>query len=60
LITEAGGILALTFSMAREYGIPAVTGVKGLIQSVENGDMIDVNGATGEVRLLRNMIAGRY
>ncbi len=37
-------------AVAREYGIPAVVGVKDATRLLREGEMIEVDGGTGEVR----------
>lgn len=49
VITETGGILSHGAVVSREYGIPAVTGVKNAMQYLKDGDTVTVNGNTGEV-----------
>ncbi len=51
IVTENGGWTSHAFILARELGIPAVTGLKGLIRTVETGDKIFVNGYSGDVIL---------
>ncbi|MBU7015549.1 MAG: hypothetical protein HXS43_12055 [Theionarchaea archaeon] len=51
LVTETGGILSHGAVVSREYGIPAVTGVKNAMQYLRDGDIVTVNGNTGEVRV---------
>jgi pyruvate,water dikinase len=41
-------------TVAREYGIPAVVGVKDATRLLRDGEMIEVDGATGDVRRLGN------
>jgi pyruvate,water dikinase len=50
-IFETGGILAHCSCISREYGIPAVQ-IVGACRSIEDGSTIEVNGDTGEVRIL--------
>lgn len=52
LVMEIGGIMSHGAVVAREYGLPAVVGVKDATRLVRDGEMIEVNGATGEVRRL--------
>ncbi len=52
LVMEIGGIISHGAVVAREYGIPAVVGVKDATRLLRDGEMIEVNGATGEVRRL--------
>lgn len=49
LVTEVGSSLSHGAIIAREYGIPAVTGIKDILRYVSNGDHIIVNGNTGVV-----------
>lgn len=51
LITEHGGWTSHTFILAREVGIPAVTGIKRILHRVENGDSVIVDGFKGEIVL---------
>ncbi len=53
LVMEVGGIMSHGAVVAREYGIPAVVGVKDATRLLRDGEMIEVDGATGEVRRLR-------
>jgi len=52
LVTEIGGILAHGSIVAREYGIPAVMGVNGATQRIEDGQLIAVDGDQGVVTLM--------
>ena len=52
LVMEVGGIMSHGAVVAREYGIPAVVGVKGATRLLRDGEIIEVDGATGEVRRL--------
>ena len=49
LIMEVGGIVSHGAIVAREYGIPAVVGVKEATRILRQGEMVEVNGGTGEV-----------
>ncbi len=50
LVMEVGGIMSHGAVVAREYGIPAVVGVKEATRQLHDGELVEVNGATGEVR----------
>ena len=50
-IFETGGILAHCACISREYGIPAVQ-VIDATKLIEDGSTIEVNGDTGEIRIL--------
>lgn len=48
-ITNIGGHTSHSAIMARAMNIPAVTGLKNIIEKVENGDFIIVDGTAGKV-----------
>ena len=52
LVTEKGGTLAAASGYAREYGIPAVVGIAGLMKAIRNGAIIRVDGTEGTVDLI--------
>jgi pyruvate,water dikinase len=49
LVMEAGGQLSHASVVAREYGLPAVAGVSGVMQKIENGQEIVIDGLSGTV-----------
>jgi pyruvate,water dikinase len=51
LVMEVGGVMSHGAVVAREYGIPAVVGVKGATTAIRNGDEIVVDGYDGTVFL---------
>jgi pyruvate,water dikinase len=52
LVIEVGGQLSHAAIVAREYGIPAVINVPGAMQAIRDGQLIEVDGAAGQVTLL--------
>ncbi len=52
LVTEVGGKLTHGSVIAREYGIPAVTGVVNATKIIKTGQRISVDGTNGYVRIL--------
>jgi len=52
VVTDTGGPLSHCAIVAREYGIPAVVGAATASTSIKDGQTIEVNGDTGEVRVL--------
>ena len=52
LVMEAGGIISHAAIVAREYGIPAIVGVKDATRFIATGDRIMVNADEGIVILL--------
>jgi pyruvate,water dikinase len=49
VVTEVGGLLSHGAVVAREYGIPAVLGVKNATRRLKNGQKITVDGGSGMV-----------
>jgi pyruvate,water dikinase len=52
LVTERGGPLSHACVVAREYGLPAVVGVRGATGALRTGDRVRVDGDQGTVRVL--------
>lgn len=52
LITAEGGRLGGATYYAREQGVPCVTGVKGSMEAICDGQMIRIDGFEGTVTLL--------
>jgi pyruvate,water dikinase len=50
-VAEFGGQLSHTAIVAREYGLPAVVGVRGALKRIREGQEITVDGANGRVLL---------
>lgn len=51
IIMETGGFLSHGAIVAREYGIPAVVNIPGVMNLIQNGDNVVVNGDEGKVYL---------
>lgn len=49
IVMETGGFLSHGATVAREYGIPAVVNIPGVMKVVRDGDSLIVDGDTGEV-----------
>jgi len=52
VVTEMGGILSHAAIVAREYGTPCVVNVRGIIDALEDGDLMEVDGKSGMVRII--------
>jgi pyruvate,water dikinase len=52
LVTEVGGILSHGAIVAREYGIPAVMGVRGITAALSTGQVVQVDGNRGRVQVV--------
>ncbi|KNY27874.1 phosphoenolpyruvate synthase [Pseudobacteroides cellulosolvens] len=51
IIAEKGSLLSHTAIISRELGIPSVVGIKGITQKLKTGDVVYMNGSTGEIRI---------
>ncbi len=45
-----GGVMSHTAIVAREFGLPAVVGVEGLLETINHGDNVEVDPVAGTVR----------
>lgn len=52
IVTDTGGALSHCAIVAREYAIPAVVGATGATLQISDGDLIEVDGDAGTVRIL--------
>jgi pyruvate,water dikinase len=52
VVTDTGGILSHCAVVAREYGIPAVVGTGMATTAIHDGQLLEVNGDTGIVRII--------
>ena len=51
LVLETGGMLSHGAIVSREYGIPAVTGVRHATRQIQSGQVITVDGNRGYIRI---------
>jgi pyruvate,water dikinase len=52
IVLEIGGTLQHGAIVAREYGIPCVSGITGAVDIIRDGQFLEVDGSNGIVRLL--------
>jgi rifampicin phosphotransferase len=52
IVTDTGGALSHSAVVAREYGIPAVVGAGDATAVIRDGDVVEVDGAGGVVRIV--------
>ena len=50
ILVERGSLLSHSAIVSRELGIPAVVGITGLMDTLNDGDIVELNGTTGEIR----------
>ena len=51
-VCDAGGMVAHPAVMAREFGIPGVTGTAVATREIKTGDRLRVDGTNGVVEIL--------
>jgi pyruvate,water dikinase len=56
-VSDVGGIMAHTAIVCREYGLPAVVGTGFATTTIRTGQLIEVDGNTGVVRILEDVTA---
>jgi phosphohistidine swiveling domain-containing protein len=52
VVTEVGGVLSHTAVAAREYGIPAVASLPDATRLLRDGQLVEVDGSSGVVRVI--------
>lgn len=49
VVVEEGAVLQHATTLAREFGVPAVVGLRGATEIFRESERLEVNGDTGEV-----------
>ncbi|MEE9242809.1 MAG: PEP-utilizing enzyme [Mycobacterium sp.] len=57
VVLEVGGPLQHGAIIAREYNLPAVSGISFVTDLIKDGDLLEVDGTNGRVRIVES--AGR-
>ena len=52
ILVERGSLLSHSAIVSRELGIPAIVGITGLNANLKDGDEVEMDGTTGEVKKL--------
>ncbi|MCR4688540.1 MAG: phosphoenolpyruvate synthase [Saccharofermentans sp.] len=53
LISEKGSLLSHTAIISREIGIPSIVGVKDLLDTIQTGDLLEMNGDKGRITIIK-------
>ena len=59
LLVQRGSLLSHSAIVAREMGLPCVVGISGLLSSLVDGDVVEMNGTTGVIRRLESASEGQ-
>jgi pyruvate,water dikinase len=54
IIVERGSLLSHSAIVAREMGKPCIVSVSGLLHRLKTGDEIEMDGSTGEIRIIKS------
>lgn len=55
IIVERGSLLSHSAIVSREMGKPCIVSVTGLLKTLKTGDEIEMDGSTGEIRILEKL-----
>ena len=53
VISEKGSLLSHTAIISRELQIPSIVGVNNLLNTIKSGDIIEMDGATGIITIIK-------
>lgn len=52
VLVQRGSILSHSATLAREMGIPTIVGIASLMDRLQDGDVVEMDGAAGTVRIV--------
>jgi rifampicin phosphotransferase len=52
ILVERGSLLSHSAIVSREMGIPCIVGITGLLQRVKTGDVVEMDGSSGDIKLI--------
>lgn len=52
ILVERGSLLSHSAIVSREMGIPCIVSISGLLRTLKTGDVVRMNGRTGEIQLI--------
>ncbi|MBL8817798.1 MAG: hypothetical protein JNL58_17365 [Planctomyces sp.] len=58
VLVQRGSVLSHSATLAREMSIPTIVGIKGLMDRISDGDLIEMNGSSGTVQVIRSFPSG--
>ncbi len=54
ILVERGSLLSHSAIVARELGIPCIVGITGLLSILKTGDVVEMDGSTGFVKIIKD------
>ncbi|HEY1045948.1 MAG TPA: PEP/pyruvate-binding domain-containing protein [Bacteroidia bacterium] len=52
ILVERGSVLSHAAIVSREMNIPCIVGIKNICNTLKDGDLIEMDGSTGEIKIL--------
>jgi pyruvate,water dikinase len=52
ILVERGSLLSHSAIVSREMGKPCIVGITGLLQQLRTGDLVEMDGASGQVKIV--------
>ena len=52
MICEVGGVTSHIAIICRELSVPCITGIKGILSNLYDGEIVFINGNAGEVYVI--------
>ena len=52
VVVERGSVLSHAAIIGRELGVPTIVGATGAMAAIRDGDEVEMDGSTGEIRVL--------
>jgi len=56
ILVQRGSMLSHSAIVAREMGIPAIVSIDNLLDKLQTGDVVEMNGATGEITIVKKLL----
>jgi phosphohistidine swiveling domain-containing protein len=54
ILVERGSLLSHSAIVSREMGIPCIVSINGLLRTLKTGDLIQMDGSTGKIKIVKN------
>jgi len=54
ILVERGSLLSHSAIVSREMGKPCIVGISNLLDILKTGDMVEMDGSTGEVKIIKS------
>jgi len=56
ILVERGSLLSHSAIVSREMGIPCIVGINHLVESLKTGDLVEMDGSTGLIKIIDKQI----